>query len=85
LYIALLAATLFLLHPIQTSAVNYITQRMAIMASMFSFAGLIFYVKGVTNSGKRSASPLLLFGAVFRAGNLLERERGNGSSYASGL
>ena len=52
LYIALLVATLFLLHPIQTSAVNYITQRMAIMASMFSFAGFIFYVKGAAKRGR---------------------------------
>jgi len=54
LYIALLVATLFLLHPIQTSAVNYITQRMAIMASMFSFTGFIFYVKGVAKRGRRA-------------------------------
>jgi tetratricopeptide (TPR) repeat protein len=54
LHIALLVAVLFLLHPIQTSAVNYITQRMAIMAAMFSFAGLIAYAKGATNTGRSS-------------------------------
>ncbi len=54
LFIALLAATLFSLHPIQTSAVSYITQRMAIMAAMFSFAGIILYVKGAVNTGKKS-------------------------------
>jgi hypothetical protein len=53
-YIAFLVGTLFLLHPIQTSTVNYITQRMAIMAAMFSFAGFIFYIKGVTNRGRKS-------------------------------
>ncbi len=55
LYIALFVATFFLLHPIQTSTVNYITQRMAIMAGMFSFIGLILYVKGFAGGGKRSA------------------------------
>ena len=54
LYISLFVVTLFLLHPIQTTAVNYITQRMAIMAAMFSFAGIIFYVKGAIHSGKKS-------------------------------
>jgi tetratricopeptide (TPR) repeat protein len=54
LQITLLVATLFLLHPIQTSAVNYVTQRMAIMAAMFSFVGFIFYVKGVTGGGRRA-------------------------------
>ncbi len=54
LYAALFVAVLFALHPIQTSAVNYITQRMAIMASMFSFAGLILYIRGSLNTGKKS-------------------------------
>lgn len=53
LYISLFTATLFLLHPIQTSAVNYITQRMAIMAGMFSFAGIILYVKGATGTRRK--------------------------------
>ncbi|HWR57694.1 MAG TPA: tetratricopeptide repeat protein, partial [Thermodesulfovibrionales bacterium] len=53
-YVPLAAAVVFLLHPIQTSAVNYITQRMAIMAGMFTFAGFIFYIKGATGRGNRS-------------------------------
>ncbi len=74
LYIALLVATLFLLHPIQTSTVNYITQRMAIMAAMFSFVGLIFYIKGVTNRGKKfmlfySLSALSFVLAIFSKEN----------------
>jgi len=54
MHVALLAAAIFLLHPIQTSAVNYITQRMAIMAAMFSFGGIILYVKGAIYDGKKS-------------------------------
>jgi protein O-mannosyl-transferase len=54
LYLSFAVAVLFLLHPIQTSAVNYITQRMAVMAAMFSFAGLIFYIKGALATGRKS-------------------------------
>ena len=54
LYISFCVAALFLLHPIQTSAVNYITQRMAIMAVMFSFAGIILYVKAALTNGKQA-------------------------------
>jgi len=57
--IPLAVCVLFLLHPIQTSAVNYITQRMAIMACMFSFAGFISYVKGGLSRGRKS---LFLYG-----------------------
>lgn len=65
LYIALIAATLFLLHPIQTSPVNYITQRMAIMACMFSLAGFIFYTRGVAGAGLKSALYYVLSGLSF--------------------
>jgi tetratricopeptide (TPR) repeat protein len=54
LYISLCVATLFMLHPLQSSAVNYLTQRMAIMAGLFSFAGFIFYIKGVGGRGRMS-------------------------------
>lgn len=54
LLIALFAAMLFSLHPIQTSPVNYITQRMAIMAGMFSFAGIISYVRGAITADRKS-------------------------------
>jgi len=74
LYISLFVATLFLLHPIQTSAVNYITQRMAIMACMFSFAGIILYVRGALHTGKNSiyyyaASVLFFVLAIFSKEN----------------
>ncbi|OGC49023.1 hypothetical protein A2W32_02865 [candidate division WWE3 bacterium RBG_16_37_10] len=40
-----LAALIFLVHPIQTQAVTYITQRMASLAGLFYIAALIFYLK----------------------------------------
>jgi tetratricopeptide (TPR) repeat protein len=73
IYIALFGATLFSLHPIQTSAVNYITQRMAIMAGMFSFAGIIFYVRGAITTGKKyiyySIAVLFFILAIFSKEN----------------
>jgi len=43
--IALLSAMIFLVHPIQTSAVTYIVQRSTLMAGMFYISALLFYVK----------------------------------------
>jgi tetratricopeptide (TPR) repeat protein len=48
--IAILAAVLWAVNPIQTQAVTYIVQRMASLAAMFFILGLYFYVKG-RNSG----------------------------------
>lgn len=42
---ALMAALLWTIHPINTSAVTYIIQRMTSLAGMFYIAGLYFYVK----------------------------------------
>jgi len=45
-FIAFLATTLWALHPIQTQAVTYIVQRMAVLAGLFYLSGILFYVKG---------------------------------------
>ncbi len=45
-FIALLSAALWAVNPIQTQAVTYIVQRMAIMAAMFYILGINFYIKG---------------------------------------
>jgi len=47
--IALLAAVLWAVNPIQTQAVTYIVQRMTSMAAMFYLLGIYFYVKGRIN------------------------------------
>jgi tetratricopeptide (TPR) repeat protein len=44
--IALMAAVLWAVHPLQTQAVNYIVQRMAQLAAVFYLAGMLFYLKG---------------------------------------
>jgi tetratricopeptide (TPR) repeat protein len=47
--ISLLAATLWAINPIQTQAVTYIVQRMALMAAMFYILAIYFYVKARTD------------------------------------
>ena len=42
---SLMAAVLWVIHPIHTSAVTYIVQRMASLAGLFFIVGLYFYVK----------------------------------------
>jgi len=42
---ALFVALIFLCHPIQTQAVTYIVQRLAVMSGLFYLATLLFYLK----------------------------------------
>ncbi|MFQ5455196.1 MAG: tetratricopeptide repeat protein [Nitrospirota bacterium] len=52
-WIALLTTLLWMSHPIQTQAITFIVQRMAIMATMFYLLSLLCYVKGRMVSGCR--------------------------------
>ena len=45
LYIALISAAIFLLHPVQTESVSYISQRYESLASLFYLCSLIAYIK----------------------------------------
>lgn len=60
--IAVYAALLFAVHPIQTQAVTYIVQRMEILASMFMLIGLLLFIKGAETS--KTSARALLYGAV---------------------
>lgn len=51
-FIPLIAATLFALHPIQTSAVTYIIQRATILATFFCLLSLVFYIWGSLSKDK---------------------------------
>ena len=51
--IALLAAALWALHPIQIQAVTYIVQRMASLAALFYLFGILTYIKGRTAENRR--------------------------------
>jgi protein O-mannosyl-transferase len=44
--IALSAALLWALNPIQTQAVTYIVQRMTVMAALFFMMGMLLYIRG---------------------------------------
>lgn len=57
--LALMAALLFVSHPVQTQAVTYIVQRLASLATMFYFLSLALYVYARTHGNK-----LYLFGAA---------------------
>jgi len=62
-FIALLATVLWALHPIQTQAVTYIVQRMAILSAFFYLAGIYFFVQGrISNKGRKK---VLFYGLVF--------------------
>jgi protein O-mannosyl-transferase len=68
-FIALLAAMLWALNPLQTMAVTYIVQRMAELAAFFYLFGVLFYIRlRVTgNTGKRVMFTLLCCLAYFLA------------------
>lgn len=64
-WIALLAATLWAIHPIQTQAITYIVQRMAALAGMFYIAGLFCFLKGRLHTKRGRA--LIWYGGVVLA------------------
>ena len=64
-FIALLAACLWAANPIQTQAVTYIIQRMAVMAAMFSILGLYAYLKGRLAGGRERWGWFLAMAAFF--------------------
>lgn len=62
--IALLAAAIWLLHPLNLTAVLYVVQRMAGLSATFVFAGLLLYLNGrlkLADSGQGWWSMLLSF------------------------
>lgn len=66
--ISIAVGSIFMLHPIQTGVVNYITQRMALMAAMFSFIGLIFYAKATLSNNKKALFYFFLSAFFFLLG-----------------
>ena len=67
----LLAALLFVCHPVQTQAVTYIVQRLASLATLFFVLALVCYLKGrlgAEASGRAfSARPLAWYGIALLA------------------
>ena len=52
--ISFFVAAIFLTHPLQTEAVNYIFQRVTILAAFFYLASLCFYIKAMLAPDKNS-------------------------------
>ena len=63
-FIAVFAAVLWAINPIQTQAVTYIVQRMASMAAMFYILSIYFYIK-TRQSQYAIRRTLLLLGCAF--------------------
>ncbi len=63
--VAFFVALIFLLHPVQTQAVTYITQRMAILACLFSLGAILLYLSAWRAKGGRRS--LLYLGATAAA------------------
>lgn len=56
--IALLAALLFVAHPVQTGAVTYIVQRLSSLATLFYLAALVLYLMArLAGEKRRAAAP----------------------------
>lgn len=62
--VALLGGLLFLVHPIQTQAVDYIVQRLASLATLFYLLSLALYVKGRIGAGGGALRPLWFVGSA---------------------
>jgi len=63
-WIPLVAASLWVVHPLHTESVTYIVQRMNSLAAMFYLLSFIFYIKGKTVDGKKLKM-------IFFAGSIL--------------
>ncbi len=63
LYVALLCAALWLLHPLHVSTVLYVIQRMTQLTSLFTLAGLLCYLAGRRRIATAPVSGSLLLAA----------------------
>jgi tetratricopeptide (TPR) repeat protein len=61
-FLPLLAALLFVVHPVQTQAVTYIVQRLASLATLFYLGAILLYVRGrlIQERHGRSCQPKVL-------------------------
>ena len=67
-FVALLAASMWALNPIQVQAVTYVVQRMALMAAFFYIASMFFFVRGRMASGNwKKAFFFFMVGVGFAA------------------
>lgn len=83
--IALLAALLFVAHPVQTQAVTYIVQRLSSLATFFYLASLVFYLSARLQTEKRLASVVLPQTATARKKALRKNPQAEPGEWQTGL
>jgi tetratricopeptide (TPR) repeat protein len=70
--IALFGAFIFIAHPIQTQAVTYIIQRMAVLAGLFYMWSVLLYIRGrkihLEKTAKKEWIPYAYYAGAFVAG-----------------
>jgi len=72
--IAFLTALLFVVHPVQTEAITYITQRFASLASLFYLSSLCFYVYGRTQARPKQQFLLYIFSGIAAVLGMMTKE-----------
>ena len=77
--VALLAAGLWLLHPLQVSSVLYVVQRMNLLATLFTLAGLLCYVDARERALRGEAALLGGFAGLGLFGVLAVFSKENGA------
>lgn len=66
-WLALVLALLWAVHPLQTAAVTYITQRTEVLASLFYLAALYFFARSVEGGAREKPLRALTVAACFAA------------------
>ncbi|MEE9543892.1 MAG: tetratricopeptide repeat protein [Thermodesulfobacteriota bacterium] len=78
-HLALLASLLFLTHPIETQAVNYIVQRFATLATLFYLSSVTLYLKArlttETNGSGKPGARYFYYGAALAAAVLAQKTK----------
>ena len=64
-HVAFLAALVFCVHPVQTQAVSYISQRAASLATLFYLLSVCLYVKGRLSKSKVVVAVVCFVGSAF--------------------
>jgi Tfp pilus assembly protein PilF len=85
IFIALFTAFIFVAHPIQTQAVTYIIQRMAVLAGMFYMWSVLLYIRGrkihLEIKSNTNWKPYAYYAGAFIAGFLSFLSKQNGITF----
>jgi hypothetical protein len=78
-FVALVAMTLWLLHPLNVGSVVYVVQRMNLLAVLFTLGGLVCYVDGRERALRGEPGWLIAIGGLFVFGVLAVLSKENGA------